>query len=153
VNNRNGDHSGSGFVRFNNIETATAAKQAINGTQTAKGETIIVNFAKPPKLDVGKPGNHKPNERLYFRGVVGDVSEIRILFQAFSDSIKDITLCMLFTFYDSVTHMVKQLKNAGNTVKVGLFLTALSPLRKRCGPLMALGPIITKNLSWSMRNP
>lgn len=82
--------------------------QAINGTQTAKGETIIVNFAKPPKLDVNKPGNHKPNEKLFFKGYVGDASEIRTLFQEFSDSIKDVTMCMLFTFYDSVptTHMV-----------------------------------------------
>jgi RNA recognition motif-containing protein len=97
VNLQNGDHSGSGFIRFNSIESATAARQALNGTQTARGEEITVEFAKPPKENVNRGSNHKPNERLYFRGFYGELSDIRTVFQEFSDSIKDISLCMLFT--------------------------------------------------------
>jgi hypothetical protein len=40
-----GDHSGSGFVMFDSTESATAAMQALNGTETANGEKIILDFA------------------------------------------------------------------------------------------------------------
>ena len=97
MNLYSGDHSGCGFVRFKSIESATAAMLAVNGTRTAKGEIITVQYAKPRKENVSNGGNHKPNQRLYVKGCTGDVSEIRTVFQEFSDSIKDVSLCMLFT--------------------------------------------------------
>jgi Ca2+-binding EF-hand superfamily protein len=110
--------SGKGFVLFDSIKSARAAKEALNGTRTFMGQKITLEFAKnvlnevsvdedASAIDNPKP-SHKPNERLYFRGCTGEESEIRTVFQEFNASIKDIYLCMLFTLSDSVTttHMV-----------------------------------------------
>jgi RNA recognition motif-containing protein len=102
---QSGDHTGSGFIRFDSTESATAAMQALDGTQTANGEKITLiyaNPAKPAKTDSSGKGIPKPNKRLFFSGCTGSVSEIKTLFQEFSASVKDIHLCMLFTLSDSV---------------------------------------------------
>jgi len=42
-----GQHSTSGFVRFNSIETATEALKAVEGTQTPDGKHLSVSYARP----------------------------------------------------------------------------------------------------------
>ena len=108
--------SGKSFVLFDSIESATAAKNALHGTRTAMGQRLTVEFAKPlagsATIDKPKQISTKqisiPNEKLFFAGCTGDVSEVKTVFQEFSASIKDVSLCMLFTLSDSVTttHMV-----------------------------------------------
>jgi hypothetical protein len=97
---------GKGFVFFDSIESATAAMQAVDGAQTANGEKIVLEYAKPLRKgeSVGDDGStiDKPNERLFFSGCTSNVSDIRTLFQEFSASLKDIYLCMLFILSDSV---------------------------------------------------
>lgn len=88
---------GKGFVIFDSTESATAAMQALDGTQTAKGEKILVEYSKP--LHKGSVSD-KPNERLFFTGCTGSVSEVVTIFQEFGASVKEVNLCMLFTLSD-----------------------------------------------------
>lgn len=91
---------GKGLVLFDSIESATAAMRALDGTRTANDQKLTVEYAKPDDVSKEVSG---PNERLFFAGCTGEESEIRTVFQEYSDSIKEISLCMLFTLSDSVT--------------------------------------------------
>jgi len=81
---------GKGYILFDTVESATVAMQALNGTQTAKGENIIVEYSRPWRS--GDSVADKPSDSLYFTGCTGNVSEIKALFQEFSASLKDIYL-------------------------------------------------------------
>lgn len=95
---KTGGHTGNGFVTFSDIESATAAMQALDGTQTANGEKITLVYANPKQSNTDSSGRDKrqPNRKLFFSGCTGSVSEVGAIFHEFSTSIHEIHLCMLF---------------------------------------------------------
>ena len=44
---KTGKPTDSGFVGFTNIESATKAKDALNGTQAPNGKNLFVGYARP----------------------------------------------------------------------------------------------------------
>ena len=100
---QNGILRGTGHIDFASKDDVVAAlKSAAIEPIRVLGRDLRVYLylgdnRKPPA----------PHDRLYFSGYAGDESEIRTIFQQFSDSIVGIHQCMLFTLFDSVptTHM------------------------------------------------
>ena len=96
MRNPRGEGLQSGYILFNNVENATKALETLQGTQTPKGETLNLAYARAQKKAV-------KCRRLYYSGCNGDESEILTIFQQFSKSIIEVCVCMLLTLFNFCT--------------------------------------------------
>ena len=100
---QSGRHRGTAHVDFASNDGAVAIKELAD-----RKPIEILDRRLLIKIAHCKPRIHEPNEKLYVKGCAGDESEIRDIFQQFSDSIVKISLCMLSTLSDlfiPTTHM------------------------------------------------
>ena len=106
MNDRQGKPRGSGFIRFNNVENATKALETLKDTQTPKGETLDLAYARDPNR---RKLASAPTSRLNYLGCSSNILEIMTIFQQFSESIMEVNTCMLFTLSNSVPRSLTEL--------------------------------------------
>jgi RNA recognition motif-containing protein len=100
--NQEGRPRGIAHVDFENLDSAVAAVESSQQEAIhVGGRDLRLDFSDGQK---GKAAN-PPNVKLYFQGCSGDESDIRTIFQQFSNSIVDIHLCMLFTLSDFLLNL------------------------------------------------
>jgi hypothetical protein len=84
-------------VDFASKDGAFAAK-----TSAAQNPVHIGDRELRLEYSQGRKPATDPFNKLHFSGCSGDESEVRTIFQQFSESILEVSLCMLFTLSNSV---------------------------------------------------